>query len=188
MMTDIFSKFAMTAFALGGLVLMAGNPGWFPEFYRPRIMGALALLYAFLIALPSLVFRPHADPKDTAFARKLDFRTALQAAIALAVTLDAGGGLGLYRLHRLGFEYDKLSHFAVALCCRPRPERNGGEFPFQLARDVPQKICSRVRCGTAVRRGLMGARRIPPRRLLPHHGIRAGGKGGRAGHLFGCLL
>jgi hypothetical protein len=115
MTTDIFSKFAMTTFALGGLVLMTGSPGMFPAFYQLRIMGALALLYAFLIALPSLVFRPSDDPKGTAFAQKLNCRAALQASIALAVTLDGAGGLGLYRLHRLGFEYDKLSHFTVAL-------------------------------------------------------------------------
>lgn len=76
-----------------------------PEFYNPYYMTAAAFASAVVIYAPEFFFR---SQKEAVLVR-------FQTAIASAVLLNAAGSLGLYRLYRIGFEYDKWVHFFIPL-------------------------------------------------------------------------
>lgn len=108
MKRERFIQFAIAIYVIGGLILLFGNRDWFPDFYHPVSLGILSLLSPVLIFLPSLIFKT-SDPRKRHAVKKL------QIVLAAGLLLNAAGGLGLYRLYLVGFQYDKLMHFAVPL-------------------------------------------------------------------------
>lgn len=99
-----FIRFSQIVFTLAGLILILGERHWFPDYYKPDLMGAISFAYAFLIHSPVLVWR-------TEDARKIKYRLRLQLALALGLLLSGLGSLGLWGLYKIGFEYDKVVHF-----------------------------------------------------------------------------
>ena len=87
------------------ILLLVIPDNFFPDFYQPIIMASLALSSAFLIMLPRFLFREKSDKK------RMYATLRLQGLIALILLLNGLGGLGLYKLYVIGFEYDKLMHF-----------------------------------------------------------------------------
>jgi len=101
---ELFVKASLAFYIAAGALLSFGDFGFFPDFYQPRLMGALALVSAFLIVLPRIFFKPRNETQTHALAR-------IQTVITLGLVINGAGGLGLYQLHLIGFEYDKLAHF-----------------------------------------------------------------------------
>jgi len=97
---------AIVIYIISGLILLIGKRSWFPDFYNPEFMGALAIISALLIILPRLVFKSENPVRKNAV---LDLQTTL----AISLLVNGAGGLGLYQLYQYGFEYDKLMHFIV---------------------------------------------------------------------------
>ncbi len=108
-----FIKFSVIIFIIGSLILLFGEREWFPDFYNPKFMGVIGLISVLVIAAPRFIFK---NPKTSAEEqvrspkKSLDF---LQNAIAVSSLLNAAGGLGLFQLYKIGFEFDKMNHFAV---------------------------------------------------------------------------
>lgn len=111
MLGNRFLKFSFWAFVLGGLVLFFSNPAWFPDFYDTKYFGVSALLYALVIILPALVWRIDNKTEKSIANKKTKALARLQSALAVALWLGVIGSLGLFRLYKFGFEYDKLAHF-----------------------------------------------------------------------------
>lgn len=111
-------KFIAAVFIIAGLILIFGKREWFPDFYRPQFMGIIALLSAFLIVLPSLIFSARGgfafgekpSPEELNKQKSLNL---LQAVLVAGLALNSLGALGLFQLYKIGFEYDKLLHFVV---------------------------------------------------------------------------
>ncbi len=89
-----------------GVLLLWGEPSWFPSFYMPDFMGVGALIFAMLILLPEVVFRPRNSQQRKA-------RDHFQLTMALCLVLSGAGELGLWQLYRVGFQYDKLVHIVT---------------------------------------------------------------------------
>ena len=98
-------KFTVAIFVIAGLILIFGKREWFPEFYRPQFMGVMAFISAFLIILPSLIFK---FPDDPLKQKTLKF---FQNVLITALLLNGLGALGFYNFYKIGLEYDKLLHF-----------------------------------------------------------------------------
>lgn len=99
------SKIVSVIFIIIGLVLVLGKRGWFPDFYNPVFMGAMALIDAFLIILPRLIFRPvNSDQKSVL--------NIIQAILVIALILNGLGTLGLYKII---LQYDLFVHFSNSL-------------------------------------------------------------------------
>ena len=99
-----FVRFSFFALIIAGLALLLGNKSWWPSFYTPFFYGWAFLTSAGLIILPKYIFRT----KDKCRRETL---ILLQAAIALALVLNALGELYLYKLYQYGIQYDKFLHF-----------------------------------------------------------------------------
>src|SRR3990172_6312363 len=102
-----FIKISIVIYLVVGVALQVLPPDNLPSFYRPGLMASLAFVSALLIVLPRLIFRSGWDEKKS---HKL---LRFQALVALVLLLNGLGGLGLYKLYVVGFEYDKLMHFGV---------------------------------------------------------------------------
>ncbi len=103
------SKFTTAIFVIAGLILVFGKQEWFPEFYRPQFMGAMAFISAFLIVLSSLIFKLPEVPANPV-KNSIDF---FQTSLIIILSLNGLGALGLFQLYKIGFEYDKFLHFIV---------------------------------------------------------------------------
>lgn len=103
-----FLTFSGITLVLIGVVLLVSPSDWFPVFYSPIFMGVLALLSPFLIYLPRFILKRSSPEKRQLI---LNMRTV----IAFALIINFAGELGLFQLHRYGFEYDKLAHFTVCM-------------------------------------------------------------------------
>ena len=103
-----FTKSVIVLYILAGLILLFGPKSLFPSFYKPNLMVALALVSIISIWLPSVIFRTQNEIKKQA-------REVLQFNIAVNLLINGAGGLGLYRLYLIGFEYDKLTHFVTPM-------------------------------------------------------------------------
>jgi|SRR3989338_405019 len=101
-----FTKSVIVLYIFAGLILLFGPKSLFPGFYKPNFMAALALVSVILICLPSVIFRTNDAIKKRA-------REMLQFNIAINLLINGAGGLGLYRLYLIGFEYDKLTHYVT---------------------------------------------------------------------------
>ncbi len=93
-------------YAVAIAVLLIAPRTWLPEFYRPLFMAGISTLAIFLIALPGWIFRTQDKHKKIVLER-------CQLAIAFCMLANGLGGLGMYKLYKIGFEYDKLLHFIV---------------------------------------------------------------------------
>ncbi|MBI2010655.1 MAG: hypothetical protein HYS89_00205 [Candidatus Colwellbacteria bacterium] len=108
MKNRLFIKLLIAAYLATAALLFFGNPNWFPEFYRPRLMAILALVSIFIIFLPRMIFH-NSDSK--AKTKVLD---ELEGVTAISLFINGLGGLGLYKLYLVGFPYDKLAHLVVS--------------------------------------------------------------------------
>lgn len=102
-----FINFVIFSFILAGFIFIFGNPEWFPDFYRLNFMSVLAFIYAALIISIARIFKSDKPEKRESIVK-------LQAAVSAVVLLDGLGALGLFKLYRIGFSYDKLAHFLSA--------------------------------------------------------------------------
>jgi hypothetical protein len=100
-----FVNFTIFSFVLAGFILTFGNGEWFPDFYRPKFMGVLSFFCAALVTSIPKIFKSNEPEKQESVIK-------LQAAIAVVILLNGLGALGLFKLHRIGFPYDKLLHFS----------------------------------------------------------------------------
>ena len=104
----IFIRTAVAFYVIAGVVLAFADPDVLPVFYQPSVMSTLAFVSALLIVAPRAVFWP----KDENGRRALE---RLQGIITAGLIINGFGGLGLYKLYRIGFEYDKFAHFVTSL-------------------------------------------------------------------------
>ncbi len=102
-----FLKISIWLFLIAGFVLLVGDKKWFPDFYDPEFFALGSLASAFAILLPAFIFHSNDQKKKESL---LNFQIALSASLML----NGAGALGLFQLYKIGFEYDKLVHFAVA--------------------------------------------------------------------------
>lgn len=102
-----FLKISIWLFLAAGFILFIGEKKWFPVFYDHNLFAAGSLVSAFAIILPAFIFRSNDQKKKESL---LNF----QVALSVSLMLNGGGALGLFQLYKIGFEYDKLVHFAVA--------------------------------------------------------------------------
>ncbi len=103
-------RFAEVVFFIAGLLLLCGNPEWFPAYYRPRVMAFGAFAFIFFIELPRWVFK-----RDQNLPEKIQSRLGLQTALAIGLMLSGLGTLGLWGLYKHGIPYDKFVHFIFPL-------------------------------------------------------------------------
>lgn len=103
-----FLRFASILLVLMGCILLFSPRAWFPNFYSPVFMGIIALVSPFLIYLPKFILRK-SNPKK----RKLILE--MRSVIAFSLLINFAGELGLFQLYKIGFEYDKFSHFLVSM-------------------------------------------------------------------------
>lgn len=103
----IFVRLAVALYLFAAVVLALVPAGSLPTFYKQNVMSALAFVSAALIVLPAFVFRS-ADPSKKRAVLEL------QVAVAVGLLINGAGGLGLYKLYKVGFQYDKLAHFLTA--------------------------------------------------------------------------
>jgi len=103
-----FLNIFIWAFLIAGLILILGKKDWFPDFYSPKFFGLFSFVSAFLIILPSLIFRADESVKKEALLN-------LRIVMAVSLLLNGLGSLGLFQLYKFGFEYDKVIHFGIAL-------------------------------------------------------------------------
>jgi len=110
---NIFLAFSVLVFIFAGFILLLVEGERFPEFYNPHFMGLASFVSALLILLPALVFKIDSDTEQPQRLYKRRSLQNLQVIIAITLLLNGAGSLGLYQLYRIGFEYDKLLHFAT---------------------------------------------------------------------------
>lgn len=103
-----FLRITVAVYVLAGIVLALAPEGVLPTFYKQNVMSALAFASAALIMLPAWIFRSKEPAKQLSLLR-------LQTVIAAGLLINGAGGLGLYKLYKVGFQYDKLAHFLTAL-------------------------------------------------------------------------
>ena len=107
-MSKLLVKLVIAGYLLAGVILGLGNPSWFPDFYRPRLMAILVLVSIFLILLPRLIF------KGSTSITKKKAVTELESVTAITLFINGLGGLGLYKLYLVGFPYDKFAHLLAS--------------------------------------------------------------------------
>lgn len=103
-----FLRYSGATFITAGLALLLFPKEWFPSFYQPAFMGWVALTSPFISYLPE-IFVKAATPKKKRAVLKI------RVIITISLLLGGIGELGLYQLHRIGFEYDKFAHFTISL-------------------------------------------------------------------------
>lgn len=103
-----FIKLTVVIYVLMGVILILVPQNWFPDFYKPNFMAILAFVSAFLIVLPGFIFKSEN-------ARKKHSLEKIQIILAIGLLINGLGGLGLYKLYLIGFQYDKLTHFITPL-------------------------------------------------------------------------
>ncbi len=100
--------FSFYIFIIAGIIFIIGKKEWFPDFYFPLFMGGISFISAFVVILPKIILKPAND-------EELKITANLQLAIAICLLMNGAGGLGLFKLYLIGFEYDKVVHFVVSL-------------------------------------------------------------------------
>ena len=129
MFFEKFKNFMLGAFLVIGVLFLIVPKNLMPDFYYPSFMAFTAFLSAFLVFLPKLLFRSQNPEKCLSVIR-------LQAVIAFSLLLNGLGGLGLFQLYKVGFEFDKLVHFVVPFLFTVESVRfliNYFEFSFKEA-------------------------------------------------------
>lgn len=106
---NIFVRWTIILLAVAGVILLIFPVPWFPSFYDVRYMGWAALGGVVLIfALPWLARVKEGAPDA---GRKNKAADLMQMFLAFMIASNALGDLGLYKLYKIGFEYDKVLHF-----------------------------------------------------------------------------
>ena len=109
-----FIRFSQVVLIVAGCALFIVPPSFFPSYYKPTLMGLVALAYCFLIQLPVFIFRIPENADASAMKEKVSSRGQLQAALSLGFLLSGLGSLGLWGLYRVGIPYDKIVHFTFS--------------------------------------------------------------------------
>ncbi len=78
-----------------------------PNFYSPFFMAGVSTAALLIILIPGF-FARHASVYRRAVVRRY------QAVLALCIAVNGLGGLGLYKLYKVGIQYDKILHFLVS--------------------------------------------------------------------------
>lgn len=105
----LFVRISVIILAGAGIVLSIFPVAWLPPLSDIRYKGWAGIAGAVLILfLPSLV-RP--SEKNLDFNRKSQAADLFQSLLIFVFIGNALGGLGLYKLHNYGFEFDKVLHF-----------------------------------------------------------------------------
>src|SRR3989344_3529316 len=99
-----FINLSIAVYLLIGILLFVIPSETLPDFYKPSLMATLAIVSAIFMISPRLIFRKPKDEQSEHALLKLQFITTL------ALILNGLGGLGLYKLYKYGFPYDKLMH------------------------------------------------------------------------------
>ncbi len=105
MKVHLYKKFIgliVIIFVLAGFIFLVGKKEWFPKWYRPFFIGSVSFLSAFLI------FSSIEPQKQKTLLK-------VKATIALSLSLNGLGGLGLFQLYKVGIPYDKILHFFIPL-------------------------------------------------------------------------
>lgn len=99
-------NFFFYGFLFFGILFLIGKKSWFPDFYYTSFMAGTAFLSAFIIILPRLIFKTTDSQKKSVLAK-------IQLRLSYCLILNGLGGMGLFKLYKIGFQYDKLIHFLV---------------------------------------------------------------------------
>lgn len=109
--TKLFTGLAAIFFVLASLVLWALPGKLVPGFYdRYYMIIANLLSVGIIYGLPRLFAVPQDAPDAPTKNQVVDYFQLFLTAIIMG---DALGNYGLYELYKVGFEFDKLLHFAV---------------------------------------------------------------------------
>jgi hypothetical protein len=106
---NIFVRWTIILLVAASIILLVFPVPWFPSFYDVRYMGWAALGGAVLISVLPWLARVREGTPDA--GRKNKAVDSLQIFLAFLVASNAFGDLGLYKLYKFGFEYDKILHF-----------------------------------------------------------------------------
>jgi hypothetical protein len=105
---------ALVAFLLVvGVALLLANRSALPAWLFPGLTGVGALACATAVVAFGVIFRERPGMSRERAAKHRNARARFQAIAASAMVLSLLGTLGLYRLHAVGFDYDKALHFIV---------------------------------------------------------------------------
>jgi hypothetical protein len=107
-----FSSFSAWLLLIVSALLLILPSHWFPSFYDVRYSGSAALLGALIIRFSPRLFWVNdsahsADKKNQAVDE-------FQFLLSIFILSNVAGELGLFRLYRAGFQYDKLLHFGIS--------------------------------------------------------------------------
>jgi len=108
---NTFVELSIVISLCAGIILLVFPVAWFPSFYDVRYMGLVCLVYAGLIVFFPRLFRVSENETDA--VRKNQATDLFQFIIAFAFISNAFGDLGLYKLYKVGFEFDKVLHFLI---------------------------------------------------------------------------
>ena len=101
-----FHTLSHSLFLLAAAFLFLAPRSWLPSFYEPGLWGTVALLSPLLVWLPKKIL--HAPTEE-----KKGFLLKTQSFIACSLLINGAGEFGLFQLSRVGFEFDKFTHFLV---------------------------------------------------------------------------
>ena len=96
-----------------GVALLVTPHSWSPPWFYPRLTGLGAIGYALTLVVLGLIFHERKGLPAERVARHRRARRQLQIVAAVTMLLGLSGTFGLYRLHDVGFDYDKALHFMV---------------------------------------------------------------------------
>lgn len=96
-----------------GITLVLVDRAVFPPWFFPGLTGFGALSYAMAVIAFGVIFRERPGMSAERAAKHRNARRRFQTIAAGAMVLSLLGSLGLYRLHHVGFDYDKALHFIV---------------------------------------------------------------------------
>ena len=102
-----FINLSIAVYLLIGILLLIIPSETFPGFYKPSLMASLAIVSAIFVISPRIIFRKPKDKQSERALLKLQFITTL------ALVMNGLGGLGLYKLYKYGFPYDKFTHLVT---------------------------------------------------------------------------
>lgn len=96
-----------------GFALLVASRSALPAWLFSGLTGFGALVYATAVVAFGVIFRERPGMSRERAAKHRNARARFQAIAAGSMVLSLLGTLGLYRLHAVGFDYDKALHFIV---------------------------------------------------------------------------
>lgn len=108
-----FVKIVLYALVIIGAMLLTLPIYFFPPFYDVRYMGMAAIGgIAMIVLLPKIL---NGATRNADIKHKKKYIDLFRNFLAIAVTANMIGDLGLYQLYKVGFQYDKMIHFGISL-------------------------------------------------------------------------